>query len=998
MEVSRGMLSPLPRNRFRAKLSRTMTQDVISLAQDKSFKVCAILTYLSSMPGVCTEEGQKFCLPGESLRINTETLNPQPLTKMAGELKVVCYFTNWAYYRPDPYKFSPENVDPSLCTHIIYAYASLDTTDLFIRSLDPYLDFEYEFYKRLLNLRNQAPGLKVMLGLGGWVDSSSDKYSRLVNNPKARAKFVQHTTEVLTVYGFDGLDFGWMFPRCWKMKCTSGPQSDVQGFTDLMKELKASFQPRGLILSAAVSSFKKIIDMSYDVPALSSAVDFLNVMTYDFHGAWERMTGHVSPLMARPEDKFASQNSDYAMNYWVGKGADPGKLVMGIPFYGQTFTLADSRNNGLNAQVTNGGDPGPATLQRGMMAYFEICQAVRTRGWTKVVDTTKAIGPYAHNGNQWYSYEDQFSVTHKAQYIKNKGYGGAMVWDLSLDDVLNRCCLESMPLLRAINRQLRSVRYPEPRPGGGDCTGPQQAATPFPPRRTTTYASALGTKVTESHYGEFNLSKSTTTSLQPWMTTWSATTRRTTTEPIAHHPVPEWPPHPHTEQPPTTQQSTTIWWQTTPITTTTTTTTRRPTTTWRPVSVTSAIEEMQPSGTGPHPGDSCQGNQNFPSPGKCTAYLSCVNGKLVEKLCVSGLHWNNAAGICDWKWSAKCKQGQAPGTPPSGPGGKPSYPPSGPPSGPVRPPSVSRPSVRPTQTPFPTRSTTEEQEAPTTTTTRRTTTQSTTPTWWWTPPPSTPRTTTKSWWVPSAKPTTTTTTTTTTTFTTSRPAVIDVVDVPAAPPSGPCNEGQSTGVPGDCTKFKQCLHGVLQVLECPGGLHWNERKKMCDWPHNAKCSGSAVRGAALLPFDSTPTQQKEKCYSLRHLRFWIFLLSLVHVPPSNFLYISLFFLFPLCSPGTPRQCYGPTGPVTRNPDGIHNRNKGRTPCSKEGQTYPGPQCTARVRCSQGYFTVELCTGGLVWNERDKACTLPSSVPKCSDVILTPKDEGRHPPYPASLCP
>ena len=34
----------------------------------------------------------------------------------------------------------------------------------------------------------------------------------------------------------------------------------------------------------------------YDVPEVVKYVDFLNVMTYDFHGHWEGEVGHNSPL------------------------------------------------------------------------------------------------------------------------------------------------------------------------------------------------------------------------------------------------------------------------------------------------------------------------------------------------------------------------------------------------------------------------------------------------------------------------------------------------------------------------------------------------------------------------------------------------------------------------------------------------------------------------------------------------------------------------------
>ena len=65
------------------------------------------------------------------------------------------------------------------------------------------------------------------------------------------------------------------------------------------------------------------------------------------------------------------------MQYWASKGVPKSKLLMGIPFYGQTFTLArqaikqnDAR---VGAAVVAGGQPGPFTQQSGMLAYYEIC-------------------------------------------------------------------------------------------------------------------------------------------------------------------------------------------------------------------------------------------------------------------------------------------------------------------------------------------------------------------------------------------------------------------------------------------------------------------------------------------------------------------------------------------------------------------------------------------------------------------------------------------------
>lgn len=59
-----------------------------------------------------------------------------------GQYKIVCYFTNWAWYRPSPGKFFPEDTDPNLCTHVVYGFATLDYTDLVIRVFDTWADID----------------------------------------------------------------------------------------------------------------------------------------------------------------------------------------------------------------------------------------------------------------------------------------------------------------------------------------------------------------------------------------------------------------------------------------------------------------------------------------------------------------------------------------------------------------------------------------------------------------------------------------------------------------------------------------------------------------------------------------------------------------------------------------------------------------------------------------------------------------------------------------
>lgn len=120
----------------------------------------------------------------------------------------MCFFTNWSQYRRADGKFLPENVDPSLCTHIIFSFAKL-----VIDKIEPYewndqsTEWSDGNYRRMMNLKEQNPKLKILLAIGGW-NHGSAKFSDVVNNDVQRTNFVNNAVNYLKKYCFDGLDIG----------------------------------------------------------------------------------------------------------------------------------------------------------------------------------------------------------------------------------------------------------------------------------------------------------------------------------------------------------------------------------------------------------------------------------------------------------------------------------------------------------------------------------------------------------------------------------------------------------------------------------------------------------------------------------------------------------------------------------------------------------------------------------------------------------------------
>lgn len=345
---------------------------------------------------------------------------------LEGTNHLVCYFSNWAWYRPGDGKYSPDNIPPGLCSVLIYAFAILDETSLTMVPSDPWADIENNFFNKVLD--HKRFGSKVLIALGGWTDSAHEKYSKLFSNSTARANFIQESVKFIEQWQFDGLDLDYEYVGCRQGDCSKPGSVEKEHFNDFVRELDEAYTARGWLLSAAVPVTENVLNTGYDIAFLGKHLSFINMMAYNMAGLWEGRTGHHGALHDHEWSVNAKSNGEWAVNFWIQQGAPANKLMLGVPVYGRSFALTDRSSNGMGAPISGLGEAAEYTRNAGYMAYYEICIRTYSRGWSTHQDPAYRFGPYSWSGDNWVAYDSPMMADRKVDLLKSKGLGGAMVW------------------------------------------------------------------------------------------------------------------------------------------------------------------------------------------------------------------------------------------------------------------------------------------------------------------------------------------------------------------------------------------------------------------------------------------------------------------------------------------------------------------------------------------------------------------------------------------
>ncbi len=286
-------------------------------------------------------------------------------------------------------------------------------------------------------LKANNPHLKLLISIGGW--TGSGRFSDAALTEASRRRFTESALNLFIRRWpglFDGIDIDWEFPVAGGMQGNVERPVDRENFTLLLADLRRALNAQGAkdkrhyALTIAASARAPEI-ANVDLRRIEPLLDFINVMTYDYHSAPGK-TNFNAPLRSPQNDPTPGWNVDASMRSFIDGGVPAAKLLVGVPFYGHAYGQVASVNGGLFQTGTEN----PTGWKQGdgdwrVLAQTRLKDPRYVRHWEP---TARVPWLYDSTSGTWVSYDDPESVAAKAAYVREHGLGGVVIWELGGDD------------------------------------------------------------------------------------------------------------------------------------------------------------------------------------------------------------------------------------------------------------------------------------------------------------------------------------------------------------------------------------------------------------------------------------------------------------------------------------------------------------------------------------------------------------------------------------
>ncbi|KAM5486856.1 putative chitinase [Microsporum canis] len=289
-------------------------------------------------------------------------------------------------------------------------------------------------YDRVAALKKRKPGLKVWASIGGWDFNDPSPtfrtFSQLAASPFGQFLFSQSLLAFLEAHGFDGVDLDWEYPVASER---GGSDVDYDNYVSWLANLRVALDGagKGYGLSLTLPSSYWYLQ-HFDIAKMAKSVDWFNMMSYDLHGLWDQNNKWIGSIV---NGHTNLTEISLAMDLLWRNSIKPDQVVMGLGFYGRSFTLKDPSCGTAGCPFSSAGRPGECTKSAGTLSFTEIeaILADPRRGAKKVYDPVAAVEIVTFDNDQWVSYDDSKSFKAKMDYANSHCIGGTLVWAVSLD-------------------------------------------------------------------------------------------------------------------------------------------------------------------------------------------------------------------------------------------------------------------------------------------------------------------------------------------------------------------------------------------------------------------------------------------------------------------------------------------------------------------------------------------------------------------------------------